>query len=97
MRRFDVEFAIRKLEVEIGISLKDAIVTRIDFTVNVKLKYAPKTYFALLGEHDRLKRNPNYNGIYYYPTGMRKNYSRVLYIYDKGKEVKQSLPPPQFS
>lgn len=78
---WEVLEAIRKIELELGISLREGIIRRIDIFKNAETKYKPINYFRYLGDCRFFIRSVVKSTLYY------KNNSREMYLYDKINEV----------
>lgn len=76
--------AIEFLEEDVGLTLKDAKVRRIDLAANLVMKQTPCSYYPLLAKGGYLKRREDDNGLYY-----RSN-NRTILIYDKVIEHQRS-------
>ncbi len=77
--------AFTKIENLLGISLKDGIVRRIDFFVNIETNFVPQTYFKYLSDSRYYIRTLVGKTSLYY-----KNGNREIIFYDKIQEIKKN-------
>lgn len=90
--KWEVLEAIKKIEIELGISLKEGIIRRIDVFKNIETQFEPKSYFSYLGDCKFFTRSVVKSTLYY------KNNSREMYLYDKISEVntRRAIIPNEF-
>lgn len=90
---WEVLEVIRKIELELGISLREGIIRRIDIFKNLQTEFKPINYFRYLGDCRFFIRSVVKSTLYY------KNNSREMYLYDKISEViaKAGNVPNEFS
>lgn len=77
----ELGLAIDKLSAELGLPLKQAVITRIDIATDVEVVNPPRSYFSSLGYLAKFDRN-NRKGSLYYEQGWCK-----LCFYDKIAEA----------
>lgn len=76
----EVEFAIKRIEDEIGVDLSSATITQIDLECTFSLSRKPSFYMNFLGDSPYFNHFKEKNTVYY-NSGTRK-----IKIYDKGKK-----------
>lgn len=79
--------AIQELSDNLNVELNDATLTRIDYGINLILKYPIHRYISCLVEYPRLERNQFKDSV----TFFSKSGSKSFIFYDKIKELKNSL------
>lgn len=84
----EVEAALKSIGEELGLPLEKAKVSRIDFSTNLSMDYAPSCYFPLLGTCSRRKRSEHENGVYFNnSTSSLLFYGKIEECRDKGYDI----------
>jgi hypothetical protein len=78
----ELKTAILNLEEQLGISLDEAKLVRLDICSMVETKSEPNAYYNSLVSYPHKRRHPEDNGIYF------GGKSEKILIYDKGKKTK---------
>ena len=85
--RTELSNAIDKLSTDLGLPLREAIITRIDIGMNVEVDNPPRSYFSYFGILKKFERNIRRNSLYYEQKWCQ------LCFYDKVKEAKAHKDP----
>jgi len=80
MTRHEVMLCILSLQVALGLSLQNAVVTRLDFGCCLKMKEQPEVYFSSLGSCGKYEYWSREHSVYY------ETKYKILIFYNKNME-----------
>lgn len=84
LSRSEIEIALLMIEESLRVSIRQAIIYRLDLALNLQLSESPKNYLNCLGSLNRFERDTfGKSGLYY------RQKEKCLVLYDKSSELKR--------